>query len=101
MMVDVLDVTYLVVIRLGDSSERREKRGAGNQGKQADSGLGNGVHDSALAYENSVVGIKSQHCIAERSATHYTDVTGVALDETLLTRLATQERLAAAAQIVG
>lgn len=55
-MVNVLDVAHLVVIRLGDGGERREKRGAGNQGEQADSGLGNGVHDSALACENSVGG---------------------------------------------
>ena len=53
-MVNVLDVAHLVVIRCGDSRERREKRGAGNQGEQADSGLENGVHDSALACENSV-----------------------------------------------
>ena len=53
-MVNVFDVAHLVVIRCGDSSERREERGAGNQGKQADSGLGNGVHDSAFACENSV-----------------------------------------------
>jgi len=53
-MVNVLDVAHLVVIRRGDSSERREKRGAGNQGEQADSGLDNDVHDLALACENSV-----------------------------------------------
>jgi hypothetical protein len=48
-MMDVLDVAHLVVIRLRNSGERREQRGAGNQGEQTGSGLENGVHGSTLA----------------------------------------------------
>ncbi len=53
-MVNVLDMAHLVVIRCGDGCERREKRGAGNQGEQTGDRLGKGVHDSARACENSV-----------------------------------------------
>jgi hypothetical protein len=48
-MMDVLDVAHLMVIRLRNGCERREQRGAGNQGEQAGNGLENGVHGSTLA----------------------------------------------------
>lgn len=54
MMVNMLDVANLMMIRRSNGRERREKRGTGNQGDQAGNRLGNGVHDSALACENSV-----------------------------------------------
>jgi hypothetical protein len=48
-VMDVLNVAHLMVIRLRNSSERREQRGTGNQGKQAGNRLENGVHGSTLA----------------------------------------------------
>jgi hypothetical protein len=48
-MMHVFDVAHFVMIRLCNGGERREQRGAGNQGEQAGNGLENGVHGSTLA----------------------------------------------------